>query len=159
MKSVLVIDDKDEVRTLIAATLTRAGYAVRQARNGRDGILLALEQKPDLILCDVRMPEMDGYRMLAAIRGCRSTADIPFILMTGSVSREEFRRAMACGADDYLMKPFSRRDLLQAVESRLVRQSEGQAEVCRQIDEIPGHMVPQFSPESAPIRTSMAVAA
>jgi CheY-like chemotaxis protein len=159
MKSVLVIDDKDEVRSIIVATLTRAGYAVRQAANGRDGILLSLAQKPDLILCDVRMPEMDGYRMLAAIRGCRSTAAVPFILMTGSVAREEFRRAMVCGADDYLMKPFSRRDLLRVVESRLTRQTEMQSETCHEIDEIPGHVIPPFSPESTPARASMAAAA
>jgi len=67
MKNILVIDDKDDLRSVIVATLTYAGYTVRQAANGRDGILMVLAQRPDLILCDVRMPEMDGYRTLAAI--------------------------------------------------------------------------------------------
>ena len=123
MKSILVIDDKDEVRAVIVATLIYAGYTVRQARNGRDGILLLLAERPDLILCDVRMPEMDGYRTLAAIRNVPGTAAIPFILMTGSMGRDEFRQAMVCGADDYLMKPFTALELIGAVQSRLARQT------------------------------------
>jgi CheY-like chemotaxis protein len=128
MKSILIIDDDDDVRSVIVATLTYAGYAIREAGNGRDGILMVLAQRPDLILCDMRMPDMDGHRTLAAIRKFRATAAIPFILMTGSMGRDEFRHAMVCGADDYLMKPFSAHELIEAVESRLARQTDVQSE-------------------------------
>ena len=143
---------------MIAATLTRAGYAVRQADNGRNGILLALAQKPDLILCDVHMPEMDGYRTLAAIRECHSTAAIPFILMNGSIGRDEFRRGMVCGADDYLMKPFTCRELLGAVKSRLERQADVQTRAFQQIGLQPSESMTAFSAESDPVSADFAVA-
>ena len=159
MKSVLVIDDQDDLRSVIVATLEYAGYAVRQANNGRDGILEVLAQRPDLILCDVRMPEMDGYRTLAAIRKFHGTAAIPFILMTGSVGRSEFRQAMVCGADDYLMKPFSALELIGAIESRLARQTHMQSAVCQRLEQLREKALPQFSPESIPAGAFTAVAA
>jgi CheY-like chemotaxis protein len=159
MKSILVIDDKDEIRSVIFAALAYAGYTVRQARNGREGILMVLAQRPDLILCDVKMPEMDGYRTLAAIRSFPDTASISFILMTGSMSRDEFRHAMVCGADDYLMKPFSARELIKAVESRLTRQMHVQSEAHQRIEELREQGFPRFSAESAPVGTLTAVAA
>jgi CheY-like chemotaxis protein len=134
MKTILVIDDSDDVRSVIVATLTYAGYAVREAGNGQEGILMVLAQRPDLILCDVSMPVMDGHRTLAAIREFRGTAAIPFILMTGSMGRDEFRHAMVCGADDYLMKPFSAHELIEAVESRLARQTEVQSEALQRTE-------------------------
>ena len=121
MKRILVIDDREDIRSIVAATLVLAGYAVRGASDGREGIVMVLEERPDLILCDINMPGMDGYRTLEAIRKCPQTADLPFILMTGSVERNEFRRAMNCGADDYLTKPFAMSQMLAAVKSRLER--------------------------------------
>ena len=159
MKTILVIDDKDEIRSVVIATLAHAGYAVRQARNGRDGILMVLAQRPDLILCDVRMPEMDGYRTLAAIRECRGTAAIPFILMTGSMGREEFRHAMVCGADDYLMKPFTAHELVKAVKSRLARHTHVQTEAYQRIEKLREPALLPRLPDSAPASASMAVAA
>ena len=150
MNNILVIDDNAEVRSVIFATLAHARYTVRQASNGRDGILMVLAQRPDLILCDVLMPEMDGYRTLAAIRSFPGTAAIPFILMTGSMGRDEFRQAMACGADDYLMKPFSARELIAAVESRLVRQTHAQSDAYQRIEKSREHLHPWLSPESVP---------
>jgi CheY-like chemotaxis protein len=126
MKKILVIDDRDAIRCGIATTLATAGYAVREATDGRDGIVKVLAERPDLILCDINMPGMDGYRTLEAIRKCPGTADILFIMMTGSVVQSEFRRVMNCGADDYLSKPFTARQLLDAVESRFMRQSHSQ---------------------------------
>jgi CheY-like chemotaxis protein len=158
MKTVLVIDDKAAVRSVIEAALTFAGYAVRQASNGREGILAVLAQRPDLILCDVNMPEMDGYRMLAAIRQFPTTAAIPFILMTGSMAREEFRRAMVCGADDYLMKPFSVRELVAAVESRLTRETHVQTEAFQRIEKLREDNLPQYLPEMNPTETCLAAA-
>ncbi len=131
MKRILVIDDQDDMRSMIAATLVVAGYSVRGATDGRDGILKLLIERPDLILCDIKMSGMDGYRTLEAIRKFPRTADIPFIIMTGSVVRSEFRRAMNYGADDYLSKPFTPDQLLAAVESRLARQSHSERETRR----------------------------
>ena len=149
MKSILIIDDNDDVRSVIAATLTYAGYAVREAGNGRDGILMVLAQRPDLILCDVNMPGMDGHRTLAAIREFRGTASIPFILMTGSMGRDEFRHAMVCGADDYLMKPFGGHELIEAVESRLARQTDVRSEAFQWIEKTCGLGLQQLVPEPA----------
>jgi diguanylate cyclase len=158
MKNILVVDDQEDVRAVIVTLLKYSGYSVRQAKNGRDGILMVLAQRPDLILCDVRMPEMDGYRTLAAIRKVPGTAAIPFILMTGSMTREEFRQAMVCGADDYLMKPFSTRELIEAVESRIARHTHMRSEALQQIEmgrEHPGQL---FSPEWAPNETAVPTA-
>jgi len=159
MNDILVIDDKAELRSIIAATLTHAGYHVRQAADGRKGIMMVLEERPDLILCDVRMPEMDGYRTLAAIREFRGTAAIPFILMTGSMGRDEFRNAMVCGADDYLLKPFSTRELIAAVRSRLARQTNVQTEVCQRLEVGREHALPPFFPASTLAGASRALAA
>jgi CheY-like chemotaxis protein len=156
MKNILVIDDKDDLRSVIVATLTYAGYTVRQAANGRDGILMVLAQRPDLILCDVRMPEMDGYRTLAAIRKVPGTAAIPFILMTGSMDHDEFRQAMVRGADDYLMKPFSALELIGALESRLARQTHVQDEAYARIEKSREYALPQFTPVSAPAAAAFA---
>jgi len=158
MKSILVIDDNADIRSVIFATLAYAGYTVRQAGNGRDGVLMVLAERPDLILCDVQMPEMDGYRTLAAIRECPGTAAIPFILMSGSVGQAEFRQAMVCGADDYLTKPFTARELIKAVESRLARLTHVQIEADRRIEKLRGQARPQFAPESAPAGASLALA-
>lgn len=123
MKNVLVIDDDDAIRSVVVSTLRAAGYSVREAADGRVGIQMILAERPDLILCDVRMPSMDGFRTLSAIRKYHGTAAIPLILMTGSdtLARNDFRRGMVEGADDFLLKPFTPEELLAAIESRRVR--------------------------------------
>jgi CheY-like chemotaxis protein len=128
MKNILVIDDKEEIRTLIKAVLGNFGFNVLEADNGRMGVQMLREQKPDLVICDVNMPGMDGYETLGAVRESSTTAPIPFILMTGLVSRDGFRRGMVCGADDYLVKPFTTDELIEAVMSRLARQTDFQLE-------------------------------
>jgi DNA-binding response OmpR family regulator len=128
MKSILVIDDTEDIRNLIATVLTNYGFTVLEAPNGKLGVQMIADEKPDLVICDVNMPAMSGYETLAAIRESSQTATIPFILMTGLVSRDGFRRGMVCGADDYLVKPFTADELIEAVMSRLVRQSEVQFE-------------------------------
>ncbi len=124
MKNVLVIDDDTAVRAVVVTTLREAGFSVREARDGRVGIQMILAEKPDLILCDVKMPSMDGFRTLSAIRKFPATAAIPLILMTGSdtLCREGFRQGMVSGADDFLLKPFTPDELLDAIESRRARQ-------------------------------------
>jgi CheY-like chemotaxis protein len=128
MKNILVIDDKEEIRYLVKAVLANFGFNVIEADNGRMGVQMLREQKPDLVICDINMPGMDGYETLGAVRESSSTAPIPFILMTGLVSRDGFRRGMVCGADDYLVKPFTTDELIEAVMSRLERQTDFQIE-------------------------------
>jgi CheY-like chemotaxis protein len=128
MKSILVIDDNEDVRTIVTAVLRNFGFSVREATSGESAIQMVLEEKPDLIISDVRMPGMDGHHLLSAIRELQSTAAIPFILMTGSGSHDDFRRGMVSGADDYLHKPFTPDELIEAVLSRLIRQTDLQME-------------------------------
>ncbi len=128
VKTILVIDDTEDLRNLIASVLTSYGFTTREAPNGQLGMQMMAEEKPDLVICDVNMPAMGGYETLATVRESSHTATIPFILMTGLVSRDGFRRGMVCGADDYLVKPFTADELIEAVMSRLVRQSEVQLE-------------------------------
>jgi DNA-binding response OmpR family regulator len=136
MKSILVIDDTAELRELVATVLANYGFTVREAPNGKVGIEKIAAEKPDLVICDVNMPAMDGYETLAAVRENTETATIPFILMTGSHSRDGFRRGMVSGADDYLVKPFTADELVEAVMSRLVRQSEVQLEAERRAQKL-----------------------
>ena len=128
MKNILVIDDNDDVRSVVSSVLSNFGFSVREASDGEAAIQMILAEKPDLIISDVRMPGMDGHHLLSAIRDLQATAAIPFILMTGSGSRDDFRRGMVSGADDYLYKPFTPDELIEAVLSRLVRQTDLQME-------------------------------
>jgi CheY-like chemotaxis protein len=159
MKAILVIDDSSDVRLLMTSTLVRSGYSVRQAKNGCEGILMVIAQKPDLIICDVRMPGLDGYRALEAIRKCPGTAAIPFILMTGSVTRNDFRRGMVSGADDYLMKPFTSSELNAAVKSRFARQTDLQTDFFERIEKRHVEEFRQLSKElAAPINRMVSMA-
>jgi two-component system sensor histidine kinase/response regulator len=124
MHNVLVIDDVDDVRQAVVKTLQHFGFVTREARNGRAGIQMALEDVPDLIICDVRMPEMDGFRTLNAIRDIPAIANIPFIFLTAAMDQSDVRRGMLSGADDYLTKPFTPEELFEAVATRLARQTE-----------------------------------
>ncbi len=124
MHNVLVIDDVDDVRRAVVKTLQHFGFGTREARNGMAGIQMALEDAPDLIICDVRMPEMDGYRTLNAIRDIPAIANIPFIFLTAAMDKSDVRRGMISGADDYLTKPFTPEELFEAVATRLARQTE-----------------------------------
>ena len=128
MKNILVIDDNDDVRSIVTTVLRNFGFEVREAASGESAIRMVLEEKPDLIISDVRMPGMDGHHLLNTIRELQSTAAIPFILMTGSGSHDEFRRSMVSGADDYLQKPFTPDELIETVLSRLIRQTDLQME-------------------------------
>lgn len=132
MKRILVIDDQDDMTSMIAAILVVAGFAVRGATDGRDGILKVLAERPDLILCDIKMRGMDGYRTLEAIRKFPGTADIPLIMMTGSTVKAEFRRELDCSGVGFLSKPFTPGQLLAAVESGLARQPHSEPEMIRE---------------------------
>jgi len=119
MPKILVIDDDAALREIIQISLEHAGFEVIEADNGIAGVQQACTQLPDLILCDVRMERMDGYRTLAALRQDTATAPIPVILMTGMADPAGMRQGMELGADDYLSKPFAVPQLLAAVNARL----------------------------------------
>ena len=118
MRSILLIEDNDELRENTAEILELATYKVASAANGKIGIQAALQQKPDLIICDVMMPELDGYGVLHMINKNPELSGIPFIFLTAKAERSDFRKGMEMGADDYITKPFTDIELLNAIESR-----------------------------------------
>jgi two-component system, sensor histidine kinase and response regulator len=136
MHNVLVIDDSDDVREAVVKTLQHYGFVTREARSGRRGIEMAIEEAPDLIVCDVRMPEMDGFKTLMAIRDIPAIANIPFIFLTAAIDKSDIRRGMGSGADDYLTKPFTPEELLEAVATRLARQTELKCEVFKRAEKL-----------------------
>jgi CheY-like chemotaxis protein len=119
MKKILVVDDNNDIRENTAEILSLAGYEVSMAENGKRGVELALKQLPDLIVCDIMMPELDGYGVLHLLKKNPSTENIPFIFLTAKTERTDFRKGMELGADDYITKPFDDLELLRAVEIRL----------------------------------------
>jgi len=119
MKSVLVIDDNQGIRENTAEIMELAGYATFTAENGKKGVELAVREKPDVIICDIMMPELDGYGVLHLLRKNPETSHIPFIFLTAKTERNDLRKGMEMGADDYVTKPFDEIELLNAVEIRL----------------------------------------
>ena len=124
MKKILVIEDEAEMRRNITTILRLEKFQPLAAENGRVGVELARSEKPDLILCDVMMPELDGLGVLQALREDESTVTIPFIFLTAKGEKGDVRSGMNLGADDYLTKPVAKADLLNAVRSRLQRAAE-----------------------------------
>src|SRR5215211_9276513 len=118
-KRVLVIDDNTDIRENTAEILDLAGYKTVTAENGKQGVEAAMKSKPDLIVCDIMMPELDGYGVLHLLRKNADTQNIPFIFLTAKTERSDFRKGMEMGADDYVTKPFDDIELLNAVEVRL----------------------------------------
>jgi DNA-binding response OmpR family regulator len=117
--SILVIDDNKDIRENTAEILDLAGYKTLMAENGKSGVEIALKVKPSLIICDIMMPELDGYGVLHLLRKNAETQQIPFIFLTAKTERSDFRKGMEMGADDYITKPFEDIELLNAVEIRL----------------------------------------
>jgi len=118
MKRILLIEDNAEVRENTTEILSLANYEVLVAENGRLGVEMAKQQKPDLIICDIMMPELDGYGVLHILSKNEQTAAIPFIFLTAKTEKTDIRKGMNLGADDYLTKPFDDTDLLNAIEAR-----------------------------------------
>ena len=124
MKTILVIEDNTEVRENVCEILDLSGYNILAAEHGTEGIEMAIKHKPDLVLCDVMMPRLDGYGVLKIMRANKLTNHIPFIFLTARVEKEDFRKGMGLGADDYITKPFDDTELLEAIETRLARQDK-----------------------------------
>ena len=119
MKKILVIEDEQDIRLHIVKILQYEGYHAIDAENGRIGVQRARQEHPDLIICDVLMPQLNGYGVLTALRQNPLTAAIPFIFLTAKTTQNDIRKGMSLGADDYLTKPFKVTDLLAAVKTRL----------------------------------------
>lgn len=123
MKRILVIDDDAAVRSLIVETIQLEGWQAIAAADGEAGLTLAEKEFPDLILCDIQMPRMDGYAVLHAIRENKSTAAIPFIFLSGLGDKPKVRQGMESGADDYITKPFTVQELTGAMNARFQKQA------------------------------------
>ncbi len=119
MKKILVIDDNTDIRENTAEILVLAGYKTFTAENGKKGVEIAMHEKPDLIVCDIMMPDLDGYGVIHLLKMNPATEGIPFIFLTAKTERSDFRKGMEMGADDYITKPFDDLELLRAIEIRL----------------------------------------
>ena len=122
-KTVLIIEDHDEIRSNLIEILEMALYTVIEADNGKTGVEMALKHIPDIILCDIMMPELDGYGVLYMLNKHIETAGIPFIFLTAKAEHTDLRKGMELGADDYLVKPFDDMELLNAIDIRLKKKA------------------------------------
>ena len=136
MKRILVIEDDAAVRGLIVETIRSRGWQPTAAADGAEGLRLAREVHPDLILCDIQMPKMDGYGVLTAVRDNPVTASIPFVFLTGMGEKPKVRKAMESGADDYIVKPFTVQELVAAIEARLQKQATFQESAEKRLNEL-----------------------
>jgi DNA-binding response OmpR family regulator len=146
MKSkILIIEDDASILENLSLSLKFAGFQVLTASNGKSGIKCAYQAQPDLILCDVIMPDLDGYGVIRSLSTDVRTANIPFIFLTAKCTCEDMRRGMKLGADDYITKPFLVRDLLSTIETRLAKhdrlRESGQAEIERLCESL-AHTLP-----------------
>lgn len=139
MKKILLIEDNESLRENTAEILELANYKVVTAENGKLGVEVALHELPDLIICDIMMPVLDGFGVLHLLQKNPSTKNKPFIFLTAKSEHNDFRKGMDLGADDYITKPFSGTELLNAVESRLKKidiLTEGVSEGLKGIQEL-----------------------
>lgn len=116
---ILIVEDNDPIRENTTELLELSDYAVVTANNGEDGLKIALQQPPDLILCDIQMPVMDGYHLLEHIRKQSSLNKSRFIFFTASAEKKDIEAGLRMGADDYIVKPFRGDELLQLIEKHL----------------------------------------
>ncbi len=136
MPKILVIDDEDILRREIVEFLTFEGYTALEVSDGIAGIQVAMDEQPDLILCDITMPKLDGYGVLLELRTYPATMNIPFIFMTARVAQEDIRMGMNSGADDYITKPFRMQELIKAIEARLSKKEAQRLAYQEEIDQL-----------------------
>jgi signal transduction histidine kinase len=129
MNKILVIEDENLIRESIVEILEEDGYQCTQAENGHAGILAAKNILPDLILCDIKMPEINGHQVLVALRDDPVTSTIPFVFISAMIDKKDFRTGMELGADDYITKPFTSEELLNSVKMRLSKNEEVRAKL------------------------------
>jgi two-component system, sensor histidine kinase and response regulator len=138
MKKILVIDDEECLRQMVRFALEQRGFEVVESGSGQGGVELAKKELPDLVLCDVKMPGLDGYATLKQIRNEANLMTMPVVLMTGLADNTSMRQAMDLGADDYLVKPFTIEGLYAAVEARLKKFQNVRAEAERKLEDLRG---------------------
>lgn len=126
MTKILIIEDNTDIRENVVEILELSGYRVFDAPDGKVGVQMALQHVPDIILCDIMMPEMDGYEVIEELNKHAETSATPFIFLTAKAERPDVRKGMELGADDYLTKPFDDTELLAAIESRLKKREAQQ---------------------------------
>ncbi len=119
MATILIIEDEIVLQRALRKLLEFEGHTILDAENGVTGLKAAREHLPDLIICDIRMPVLDGYGVLALLRQSAETASIPFVFMTAKASQSEIERGLALGIDHYLTKPFEANELLRIVNDKL----------------------------------------
>lgn len=141
MKKILIIEDQPQMRRKLVMILEREQFQVAAAPNGLIGLDLARSDPPDLIICDIMMPELDGYEVLEALRADKATATIPFIFLTAKGERVDQRAGMSIGADDYLTKPVLKDDLLDSIHARLRRREQEDQRLQEKLDQA------SFNPE------------
>jgi CRP-like cAMP-binding protein/CheY-like chemotaxis protein len=133
--TILIIEDNDDIRTSIVEILEMAFYDVIEATNGKKGVELALAHLPDIILCDITMPELDGYGVFYMLNNNPDTLGIPFIFLTAKAEHLDLRKGMEMGADDYLTKPFDDMELLNAIDVRLKKKTAIQNKIQQSAEE------------------------
>ncbi|MGJ5674785.1 MAG: hybrid sensor histidine kinase/response regulator [Nostochopsis sp.] len=136
MNRILIIEDEPQIRANLEEILQLADFETLTAPNGQIGLKIAKTKLPDLIICDIMMPELDGYGVLSALHQDESTINIPVILLTAKAERSDFRQGMQLGADDYLTKPFTTEELLSAVTIRLEKQAAVERQSQAKLDEL-----------------------
>lgn len=119
MKRILLVEDNEAIRENTSELLELENYEVLTAQNGQEGLEVAIRELPDLIICDIMMPEMDGYHLLKALRNQESLVNTPFIFFTASAEKSEIEKGLEMGANDYIVKPFDADDLMQIMAKYL----------------------------------------
>ena len=146
MSKILLIEDHPHMRENLVLMLEMEGFTVLPAQDGGQGLELARAQHPDLILCDVMMPQLDGYGVLQALRAHPGTATIPFIFLTAKGEKPDWRLGMNLGADDYLVKPVTKEEVLAAITARLQRRDQHEQSTAAQLSQV------KFSPDFSSAR-------
>ncbi len=141
MGKILVIEDQVDILDDVVDTLRLEGYEVLRAERGEDGVRLAREELPDLIVCDIMMPNMDGYQVLEILRSETETRTIPFIFLTALAERANWRQGMVMGADDYVTKPFHLQDLLESIQAQFHKQELIEDRTQEQLDTLRNSIV------------------
>ncbi len=136
MNTILVIDDEPIYRSTLSRLLQHEGYEVIEAEDGLSGVKLARSEQPDLVLCDLGMEPMDGFMVLSIMRGFPGTAQIPFIIVSGLDEKENIRRSLGLGADDFIIKPFSPKDITESIARWLKKREELVEQADERIDKL-----------------------
>ena len=136
MSKVLIIEDEKNIRETIKEILELNDYEIATAENGLIGIAKALQFKPDLIVCDVMMPEMDGFETLRNIRAINDISNTPFVFLTAKTETRDFREGMKSGADDFLNKPFNTQELLEVIQLRITKSNQARELFIQEINSL-----------------------